>query len=132
MNFFGNYTEEKRWSEPIRRARNSVNIFIEYACKDIAHLRVVQQVYGYFQVNHPESWIFQNYIFPHYKQYIPRKTQGRYLLTHFIIPLSLLTLYLLLLIIKMVCRCIGCSKKKEVPIVMMTPVNKQKKREKVE
>ena len=42
VDFIGNFTAECRWSEPIRRARNSANIFIEYACKDVAALPIVQ------------------------------------------------------------------------------------------
>ena len=39
INFFSNYTEEARFIEPIRRARNELNIFVSYACKDVANHR---------------------------------------------------------------------------------------------
>ena len=126
--YFANYTMTSRWVEPIRRARNSVNIFIEYACKDIASMVIVQLVYDYMLTNHEESWLFINYIGPRFRQAVPRKTQGWTILSQIITPIVLIALYILHLFIKCAWRCLGCSKKKSVGPV----INKQTRREKIE
>lgn len=43
--FMTNYTMESRWTEPIRPARNSLSIFIEYASREVANDRQVHKVY---------------------------------------------------------------------------------------
>lgn len=45
----GNQTKNTRWTENIKRARNSLNIFIEYACKEVANHKSVQRTYNYLK-----------------------------------------------------------------------------------
>lgn len=58
VKFMGNYTEEARWVDPIRPARNSLSIFIEYACREVANHRSLQQLYTYLRKEHNETWAF--------------------------------------------------------------------------
>jgi len=66
VEFMGNYTLESRYNEPVRRARNKVNLFLEYASKDIGNNRQLHQAYTYLRNNHNETWAFQNLIAPNF------------------------------------------------------------------
>ena len=48
--------------EPVKRARNSLNLFVEYACKEVANLRQLQKAYQYMHKNHNETWWFRNIV----------------------------------------------------------------------
>ena len=113
IQFMGNYTLESRWTEPVRRARNKVNLFIEYASKDIGNNRNLHQAYVYLRNNYNETWAFKNIVAPNFAQQIPRKTQGWTLIVYVITPVVLFTLYILHVIVKVIWRALGCSKKKD-------------------
>ena len=72
--FAQNYTEAARWKEPIRRARNSLNIFIEYACKDVANNRQFSKLYNHLRKDYNETSWFKIIFAENFSNKIPRKT----------------------------------------------------------
>ena len=133
IKFFGNATANARWIEPIRPARNELNIFVQYIYKDVANLRKVNDAYNWVRENYPESWFFKEVLGPNFSRVVPKKTQGWKIVTFVIIPTALITLYIAHLIVKMIWRCLGCSKKKDEGGSKTTPApNKKPQREKID
>ena len=90
-------------------------------------------MYNYVRENYGNTTFFIDFLGPNFSIRIPKKTQGWKIITWFIIPTALITLYIAHLIVKMIWRCLGCSKKKDGGGSKTTPApNKKPQREKID